>query len=381
MKRGTIGKYTLAASFVASVFIACGGGMGGFGGAGMGNMVGNLACPELQGGASNADFEADAKANATIRAFVTAAGDLAAVATKVEAEVGAACEAMGRDLGIPADQMVPRSNEGHVAAACNAVSAKMDTILKTGVSASVKADYTPPQCQVSADAEASCKGQCQAHVDPGYVRAHCQPGHLYGRCDGACSGQCSATCNGECQGQCEGKAAAKVQSGAAAGGGSGQCAGHCNGTCRGTCSEDCHGSCNVDFKEPKCDVAIAAPSADAHCEGSCKVHADLTAQCTEPRVKVAASVNSGEMGKLVATLDANLPALIKAELTYGKRIAGDIDMLVRTGSELPSAFGQLTGHAAACVAAAANACVSAQASLRVSVRVSASVSAKAGVAG
>jgi hypothetical protein len=359
------------------VLIACGGQMGGFGGAG--SLVDNFACPELRGGASNANFEADAKANATIRAFVMASGDLAAVAARVEGEVGAACEAMGRDLGVPPEQMAPRPNEGRVVAACNAVSAKMDAILKTGVSASVKADYTPPQCQVSADVEASCKGQCNAHFDPGYVKAHCQPGHLYGRCEGTCSGQCNATCNGQCQGECQGQGAAKVQPGAAAGTSSGQCAGHCNGTCTGSCSEDCHGNCSIDFKEPKCDVAIGAPTADAHCEGSCKAHADLTAQCTEPKVRVVASVNAGEMAKLVATLDANLPALIKAEAIYGKRIAGDIAMLVQTGSELPSALGQLTAHAGACVAAAADACVSAQASLRVSVQVSASVSAKAGV--
>jgi hypothetical protein len=381
-KKQTIRKHFFAASLVTCGFVACGGEMGGFGGGDRTeNALGNLACPELQGGASNANFEADAKANATIRAFVLASGDLAATATRVESEVLAACEAMGRDLDVPADQMAPRANESRVAAACNAVSVKMDAILHQGVSASITTDYTPPHCNVSADAEASCKGQCQAQFDSGYIKAHCEPGHLYGRCEGTCSGRCSGVCNGQCEGACQGQGAAKVQGGAAAGAGSGQCAGQCSGTCKGTCSADCHGNCSVDYQEPKCDVAMRAPSAGAHCEGSCRAHANLTAQCTEAKVRVVTAIHTGGMPKLVATLEAHLPALIKAEVIYGRRIAGDIETLVQAGSELPNALGQLTTHAGACIAAATSACVNAQASLRVTVQVSASVSAKAGTHG
>ena len=137
----------------------------------------------------------------------------------------------------------------------------------------------------------------------------------------------------------------------------------------------------MDFKEPKCDVALKAPSADARCAGSCKAHANLTAQCTPPRVDVRATIETGEMGKLVATLRANLPALVMAEIAFGSRIAADVQTLVRTGAELPQAFGQISAHAGACVAAAANACLSAQASIRVSVQASASVSGKAGIRG
>ena len=108
---------------------------GEFGADATGNAIGNLACPELRGGAANATFEADANANATIRAFVTAAGDLAAVAAAAENEVGSACERMGRDLGVPPEQMAPRENQGRVEAACTAVSARMDAILQAGASA------------------------------------------------------------------------------------------------------------------------------------------------------------------------------------------------------------------------------------------------------
>ncbi len=382
MTIGSIGRHLAAGAFVTSILVACGGEMGALGGAGgTGSLLGDFACPELRGGAMSANFEADAKANGTVRAFVTAAGDLAAIAARVEGEVGAACERMGHDLGIPAEQLAPQGNATKVSSACNAVSARVDAIMKTGASASIKAVVTPPECRVSANAEAECKGQCEGHLDPGYVKAHCDPGHLYGACDGTCTGQCAGACNGQCQGECQGQGQAKVAPGGAGAGASGRCEGHCKGTCEGSCSVDCHGKCSVDFKEPKCDVAVKAPTADAHCAGSCKAHADLSAQCTEGSVNVSATTNTGDMGKLAATLRANLPALVKAELAYGARLGGDVQELVRTGSELPSALGHLSARTGACVAAAANACVSAQASLHVSVQASASISAKAGVHG
>jgi len=302
--------------------------------------VAEAVCPELRGGAMSANFEADAHANATIRAFVAASGDLVAVAAAAENEVAAACERMGRDLGVPPEQMAPQENQSRATSACNAVSARMDAILGTG--AQVRVDYTPPQCQADANVEASCRGQCSAQLDPGYVKANCAPGHLYGRCSGNCSGSCAGACSGSCAGNTT-------------------ASGQCEGTCNGSCNGDCHGSCSIDFQEPKCDVAMQGPSADARCDGSCKAHANFTAQCTPAQVRVSASANTQEMAALTATLTANLPPLLTAQLAYGA-----------------NALGQITEHAAACVGAAANACVQAQASLRVSVSVSASVSAKAG---
>ncbi len=345
---------------VGVVLVACGGAAGTGSGTAFAGVLGDAACPELKGGAMNASFDADARANATIRAFVTASGDLADVAAKVQADVATACERMADDLGVPeSERRAAGKDDSRVTSACNAVAARIDAIMKQGASASLRADYTPPECKVDADVAAQCKGQCNAQVDPGNVKATCAPGQLYGKCSGTCNGTCSGACNGQCQGQT----------------GAG---GQCNGTCVGSCSGDCKGSCSVDFQEPKCDVQGRAPSADARCDGSCKAHADLTAQCTEPRVKIQANVNAGEMGKVVATLEKHLPALIRAQVAYGARIGDDVKVLVRTGSELPSAFGHLSTRAAACVAAAANATVSAQASLNVSVQASASVTARAG---
>jgi len=66
-------------------------------------------CPELKGGAANANFTDVAEVNVTLRAFVEASGNLAAIAEKVEAEVATACLAMGHDLGLTDSDMKPKS--------------------------------------------------------------------------------------------------------------------------------------------------------------------------------------------------------------------------------------------------------------------------------
>lgn len=358
----------LALAVGGAALSACGAGLGAFGQSGpLASAVETAACPELSGGAMSASFDANARANATIRAFVQAAGDLSRVAAAAEAEVRSACERMGADLGLSADQMVARGGEGRTDVACSAVAARIDAILAEGARGSIKIDVTPPRCSVNADLEAACKGQCSAQIDPGYVRANCEPGELYGRCEGTCRGACSGTCSGTCQGDCEGSTGAD-----------GACNGHCTGTCSGSCQGDCKGSCSVELIEPKCAVAMRPPAADGRCESACRADANLQGRCTPAVVRVASSTTAGDIPRLVATLQANLPALIKAQVQYGARLADDIQVLVRTGAELPSAFGHLSAHAASCIAAAASATVRAQASIRVSVQASASISASAG---
>jgi hypothetical protein len=324
--------------------------------------VGGMACPELGGGALNGNFAADAKANVTLRAFVQASSDLAKLSAKVEGEVSGACGRIGHDLGLTAAQMGKGTK-----AKCDAVTAKIDEIMRGGVS--IKASFTPPECQVSANAEASCSGQCSGHVDPGSIVANCEPGKLSGSCEGTCGGSCQGTCNGACSGACSAKDA------------QGKCIGQCQGTCSGQCQGTCHAKCSGTWKAPHCEATVKGPSADVKCQASCKAHAELTAQCTEPRVELQASANTAEMARLVATLRVNLPILVRAELAYGKRIAGQIQTLVQIGGELPGIIGQAGLHAAACVGASANAVLNAQVSLSVSVQASASVSGKAGAHG
>lgn len=308
-KRMTTRKGAFATAAVGLVLVASGGCAGYATGTGspLAAAIGDAACPELRSGAQNASFEADARANATIRAFVDASGDLAETAVRVEADVFMACERMAEDLGIPDAARRPRSErESKVAASCNAVGTRIDAIMRQGVSAQVHASATPPQCQVNGNMEAACRAQC--------------------------SGQASAY--GNAQGQAANNSA--------------------SGYARGNAS------------------------ADARCEAACRAHANITAQCTEPRVNVQARVYTGDVGRVVSTLQRNLPTLIKAQVAYGQRIGNDVDVLVRMGADLPHAFGHLTSKAGSCIAAAGNASFTAQASLRVSVQASANVSARAG---
>ena len=70
LRRGVIG-----AGFFG-LLVACG---GAFGPSTTTNaLIDDAACPELRGGSMSASFAADASANATIRAFVLASGDLTA---------------------------------------------------------------------------------------------------------------------------------------------------------------------------------------------------------------------------------------------------------------------------------------------------------------
>jgi hypothetical protein len=355
-------KLPLVALATGSLIVASCGQLGNT--PGVGNLTG-AACPELGSGAMNANFTGDAKANGTIRAFVQASGELAKVSAEVEADVTSACQKMGKDLGIHDDQMAERKGAGGKAeGACAPVAARIDAIMKEGAKAQIHVTYTPPECRVEGDAYSSCAGQCDVNVDPGYVTSHCEPGKLSGQCEGTCGGECDGSCNGDCTGECSAKDA------------SGKCAGHCKGTCHGKCEATCHAKCEGQWKAPRCEVDAKAPTADAKCNASCKAHADISAKCSEGKVNAKANLNTGDIGKLVATLEANLPLLLRAQIGYGKRVAGDVQALVQVGADLPSVVGNAGAHAAACIGASADAVVRAQASLKVSVQVSASVSGK-----
>jgi len=325
------------------------------------------ACPEL-GGAASGSYSDDVKANATIRAFVQASGDLFVLSQQAENEVTNACLRMGADLGVPAAQMQPRDGSpgARVNAACGAVDARIGAILQQGASAQLRATVSPPDCQVRADAYAQCAGQCNVNVDPGYIVATCQPGHLSGTCAGTCNGECNGTCHGNCAGGCSARGA------------QGECEGQCSGTCQGRCDATCHAQCQGTWQAPQCDVDARAPQAEAKCAASCKAHAEVTAQCTPARVSVVAAANFGDIPRLVATLNANLPVLVTTYLAFGRRLGADVEALVAAGADLPQVVGQAAAHGVACMAASVSAVASARASLTVSVQASASISGKAG---
>jgi hypothetical protein len=126
---------------------------------------------------------------------------------------------------------------------------------------------------------------------------------------------------------------------------------------------------------------MRAPSADAECHASCRAHANVRARCSAPMVQVQASHNTQIAARLVATLQANLPQLLYAQWALGQRLAGDVEVVVQVGKELPRLVGQAGANALACIAAASDATLQASASIKVSVQASASVSGRVGASG
>jgi hypothetical protein len=332
-------------------------------------VLGRAACPELSGNvdALHAQYSANARANAKIRAFVQASKDLAEVSLQIESEATDACQRMAFDLGV--GQPTPTTNEpgGRARYSCGIVAAKIDALLREGVS--VRAQATPPTCQASASASASCQGACTAELDPGEIVARCEPGKLSGICRGQCVGRCDGRCDGACNGTCTARNA------------NGQCAGACSGQCTGTCDTTCHAQCSGQWQAPRCEGYVRPPSADAECDASCRAHADVHASCSPAVVSVQVSQNAALAARLAATLQANLPQLLHAELALGRRLMADADVVVRVGAALPKIVGDAGAHALACVGASADASARASVSIKVSVQASASVSGRVGASG
>lgn len=325
-------------------------------------------CPQLSSPADplTLTFSENGRANAKIRAFVASAKSLVNVSFQMEAMAADSCLRMGTDLGIPPQQMAPQSDEpgAKVQAACGAVSMQIDNILRQGVQLQVQ--VVPPQCSANLQAKAQCEGACDASVDPGQIVAHCEPARLSGHCNGRCVGQCDGTCTGQCQGQCTAYDAM------------GQCAGQCNGTCNGGCDTTCHAQCEGEWQAPQCEGQVRPPSADAECNASCNAHANLNAQCTPAQVQMYGQPTFDMAARLFATLHANLPNLLYAQMALGQRVMQDAQVVVSVGANMPKVVGDAGMQGLACIAAAANATVTASARINVSVRASASVTGKVG---
>src|SRR5262249_38178746 len=156
----------------------------------------------------------------------------------------------------PAELSPQQGPGGQAKGACEALGARIDAIMRQGVS--VRATASPPQCQMSAQAEASCNGSCEAQIDPGEIVAHCDPGRLSGYGQGRGVGQCEGPCSGQCRGTCS---AVDAQ---------GNCVGNCSGECAGSCDATCHARCEGSWQAPQCQGYVRPPSADAECNASCR---------------------------------------------------------------------------------------------------------------
>lgn len=322
-------------------------------------LVSGAACPEFgNGNAIGVSFSGKAELDAQIGAFVQASADLRSATAKFKTNIAQSCIAIGKDLGMPDDQLAP--GDDGVTKPCQAVSAEIEATL--AAAGDFQLAYTPPKCQADASFEAKCNGECGVEVDPGKIVAECEPARLSGHCKGECRGECSGICEGECQGECTAKDA------------EGRCVGECKGTCKGSCDATCHAECEGEWEAPRCEVDAQAPKAKAECQASCEASADVRASCTPPRVTATTAASDMKVQKLKLSLQRNLPKLLEAQWRLSKEIGADLKVVVQTGNRLRGEMQGAGAKAVACVSAAVNGVVEASASVNVSVQASASVS-------
>ncbi len=360
-----------------------------------------------------AEFGIDAAVGAKLKSGVMAAVSLDGFASKLDADLKAACGGLATDLGAGGDFANGK-------AACDAALAAMADIKgKLGAGFKVALDIQPPHCAASMDAMADCAAQCDAELEPGSVEVECEAGKLSGRCEaqcsgvcemeaaasctGTCNGSCSAkfegTCGGACNGRCDGK---KVNGAACEGtckgscdaGASGSCGGDCSGSCEmsaaAKCEGTCRGDCSVEMKAPKCEGEMKPPKASAECEAHCDAQVQAEVECTPPRiaVRIEGAGNAKLAAKYKAALENNLPAVLNIAIGMKDQalsVAADakavVDGVQATVGQLkasPAIGARVTACVAAPFKAAFDAAASVKANVNVSVEVKASASASAG---
>jgi len=144
-------------------------------------------------------------------------------------------------------------------------------------------------------------------------------------------------------------------------------------------------SLQVTVQPPQCQANASAQARcagacdvnnDAECRASCQAHANVHASCQPAQVSVRAGHGAERAGQLITTLQANLPALVHAQIALGQRIVNDAKVVAQIGSNLPRIVGKAGAQALACIGAAADVAAQATVRINVSVRASANVSGR-----
>jgi hypothetical protein len=254
------------------------------------------------------------------------------------------------------------------------------------------------QCQAECNGSATCEGRVDAAANcMGKCEAECQgtcSGEMRGTTEGGCDGMCEGTCDGvvtpsgglaSCAGTCEGKCTQPKPAAMCRG----KCSSSCNGACKGQCKLEataamncgatvsCKGGCSVAVTEPKCETELTPPvcTGDTNCQTSCAGQASAHAECSAPTVTLVANLDAtGDIAKLKATLEANLPNILLAAKTKGQLAVRALQKVSATGQALIDVSSQLGGKDLACAGTAASASAQAAASMNVSVSASTSVS-------
>ena len=394
------------------------------GGLGLPEGVNTLAdaaqgCNEFKSGDfSSLELKGDAKVQGKIKSFLQVSYDIDKTMIELETGLITNCAALGKDLGMPEADLKADVDGGKGAEkVCNAVAAKVKSMLSAKADAKISIEVDPPACYADVDGMMKCMDACGSPIEPGKLEASCSGGSVSGTCEAsckgtcrveagaACSGSCKASCTGKCEasfkgtcgGNCDGKCDGKNTKGACSGTCEGKCdakaEGTCGGKCEGSCSASCEikgqakcegsceGGCSVAYKEPKCSGEFKPPTVDVECQQSCSNRAAATAHCDPPAVRIVANGKvDTEVQKLVSALSRNLPGILKLSAGGGAKIKLGIEGIAKTGKGMVDSIGDAGGKAIACVtsgvSASARAVTSIDVNVKASVNISASASAK-----
>jgi len=362
------------------------------------------------------EFSISAEAGAKLKAGAAAAVELKDFAAKIDLDLKNACGAIAKDLGQTGE---PKDGTE----ACRfAIKAIHNTKGKIGANGKVDVMIKPPVCRASMNVMADCAAKCDAKVSGGSAKVECEPGKLSGecggkcdgscemktaaRCEGECNGSCDAeikgSCSGTCNGKCDGKASKDVAcAGTCEGkceGGSikGQCRGKCGGSCEiktsASCEGTCTGKCSVEFKKPSCTGEVKPPEMSAECKGHCDAQVQSKAECSpaEVAIVVVGAADAKAASQLKATLEKNLPAVLKIAIGLGRRaekmsanvkaivegVKGSLTGMAQSGGSAASSAA-ITSHLTACFGSAFQGAIGAAGSLKANVDVSVNVKASA----
>ena len=343
-------------------------------------------CPEFQvGGTVSASADVDVR----VKSFMQACSDLGGVAQTAKTAVKTACVGIATDLGAQdtwkalgdSDDAISNANG---TGACDAANAQIQSIMTANASAGFALIVSRPPCHPDFQAEASCEAACQAQAtcDPGTVETRCDPAKLsvmcsdncaaQGCCEGRadakanCEGSCEAECDGQCSGTCTDAQGHQTMNDANC---HGKCSAHCSGTCSGRCTIDasagvqcganvtCEGGCMGSFTQPTCETIVKPPNCtiDATRLAGCQSESVAHAVCDPPTVTLEADASvSDAVGKLVATINKNLPPLLQTAEQEAHFAATLVSNVSTSGQAVLQASGDLNGKSLACAGAAAS---------------------------
>lgn len=319
-----------------------------------------LCCTEFKvGGTIGADIGGSAQSQVAVQAVA----DVSGIAAASLDDLTTACRGIAQDLDAPpAEQDAAEAKterRARMEAWCG-VAVKAVGTARAAAGGTLTVEATPPKCEASISANASCQAKCSAsgtcdvHAHPpkctggnltGTCKGECKAKagatlHCQGSCSAGCKGSCTVQggikCEGTCQGTCEGAGGAGTSGLDANGKCTGTCKGTCSATapgveCTGTCNGECGGSCTgsasasvqcdgdcaIDFEPLRCEGGKleGGCEVDAKCDANCSASVQAKAQCTPPSVVIAfqGSTNADVAGKLAVTLEANLPIVYALE--------------------------------------------------------------------